>query len=102
MSVDKEEQAARDRWELLIAQQFPASLPKDRREELIGYIMYGKPVEPFTQRLIELDILGALMRKRDKADFDAIPYYILFWWNTAPGECYGPYSVKCKWPGLFP
>jgi hypothetical protein len=47
-----------------------------------------------------LDIVGALLRTRDKADFDAIPYYILFWWRTAPDECSGPYSIKHKWLGL--
>ncbi|WP_396275077.1 hypothetical protein [Hyphomonas sp.] len=100
MTADKEVEAMRDQWRLLIAQQFPQSLPDDRREELVEYIMYGEKPHAFVQRLIELDIVGALLRTRDKADFDAIPYYILFWWRTAPDECSGPYSVKHKWLGL--
>lgn len=77
-------------------QKMQQLIPQHMHEGVAYYIVLGRPVGEFLQSVISSDLFGAAGRA-DDMNQNALFNYCRFFYNCAPGGCYGHHDAYKGW-----
>lgn len=71
-------------------------IPEHCRGKLRAYIEEGYPVGGFLQAVISNNLSGSFARA-DHINIERLADYVKFFWNDAPGDCWGSPEEYEQW-----
>lgn len=74
------------------------SVPVHIRDSIVHYILSGRYVGGFLSAVISNDLKGAVMLADDK-NIEALPEIVGYFYEWAPGTCWGSPEALKKWKG---
>ncbi len=85
-------QALSEHW----GKQMQVLIPDYMRYGVAMWVLFGEEQGGFLMAVVESDLFGAFERA-DDTNISCLRYYVQFFYNYAPSECYGSKEAAEQW-----